>query len=56
MRFANSFAISAFVLVLTACGGGGGGSAATTTNAPVSSTERVGDVPAAVSILPSNSR
>lgn len=55
MRFANSFAISAVVLVLTACGGGGG-SAATTTNAPVSSTERVGDVPAAVSILPSNSR
>jgi len=56
MRFANSFAILAVVLVLTACGGGGGGSAATTTNAPVSSTERVGDVPAAVSILPSNSR
>ena len=56
MRFANSFAITAVALVLTACGGGGGGSAATTTNAPVSSTERVGNVPAAVSILPSNAQ
>lgn len=54
MRFASSFAISMCVLVLTACGGGG--SASTTSNAPISSTERVGNVPAAVSILPSNAQ
>ena len=51
MKLSQLIATIAASFLLSACGGGGG-----TTGAAVSGAERVGNVPSAISILPSNAQ